>query len=400
MENKFITTALFTLLCLTSTFSQTVTYSTRLKDIEGEVLNGVHSLEFTLKNKATNKVENWSQKKLILIKDGVVVVELGDRNQGASGVFPVHLISTHNLEIIENGVVLESVSLQPGQRTVKTVKGTDDVQGAKILLSDIDRGTAADGEVLAWNNTEQSWRPRKVGTGGGDAGTSGVNTLNMLKGNVTIDVAPPLTRKQGDKGITIGIDEGAIPKNTGVPVGTIVAYYGNESRVPKGWLLCDGREFKKSDYPELSDLLKDLEQSPTNTPDLRGQFLRGSNFTQAMKDRDSATGDADFKGRSGTGQKIGSLQTDALQGHSHKLRNVNQNTEQITLCFVKANGYGNAWYLIDPTCSQNPSNKSNHDAGLAVGGIRTDPDSGAGTVRTSPETRPKNVAVNWIIKAN
>lgn len=51
----------------------------------------------------------------------------------------------------------------------------------------------------------------------------------------------------------------------GVPVGTIVDYYG--SSAPNGWLICDGRAVPDS-MPQLKALIG------ANTPDLRGRFRR------------------------------------------------------------------------------------------------------------------------------
>ncbi len=61
-----------------------------------------------------------------------------------------------------------------------------------------------------------------------------------------------------------------------VPVGTIVAYYGNEQSIPKGWFLCNGRQMTQNEidqYPNLANLL-----SSTNyyLPNLGGLTIVGS----------------------------------------------------------------------------------------------------------------------------
>ncbi len=67
------------------------------------------------------------------------------------------------------------------------------------------------------------------------------------------------------------------------PVGTVISYFGETA--PEYFLVCDGTEYAKSDYPQLADLLLNLtdptpfEGSDTDhfkVPDLRGEFLRGS----------------------------------------------------------------------------------------------------------------------------
>lgn len=69
-----------------------------------------------------------------------------------------------------------------------------------------------------------------------------------------------------------------------VPLGTILPYFGETA--PTHFLICDGTEYAKADYPELAEhLLALTDPSPyvvsgDNTkfkvPDLRGEFLRGA----------------------------------------------------------------------------------------------------------------------------
>lgn len=68
-----------------------------------------------------------------------------------------------------------------------------------------------------------------------------------------------------------------------VPLGTILPYFGETA--PTHFLICDGTEYAKADYPELAEHLLALTDptpyvgSDTNhfkVPDLRGEFLRGS----------------------------------------------------------------------------------------------------------------------------
>jgi microcystin-dependent protein len=60
-------------------------------------------------------------------------------------------------------------------------------------------------------------------------------------------------------------------KTVAVPVGTIVAMLASGSSPPPGWLLCDGREFKSTEYPDLARIL------PNNVlPDLQGYTLIGA----------------------------------------------------------------------------------------------------------------------------
>ena len=59
-----------------------------------------------------------------------------------------------------------------------------------------------------------------------------------------------------------------------VPVGTIVMFLGQET--PRGWLLCNGDEYNKNDYPKLANHLgKDMNGKYT-VPDMRGYTAVGA----------------------------------------------------------------------------------------------------------------------------
>ncbi|MBQ2983958.1 MAG: tail fiber protein [Candidatus Gastranaerophilales bacterium] len=59
-----------------------------------------------------------------------------------------------------------------------------------------------------------------------------------------------------------------------VPVGTIVAFLGQEA--PRGWLLCNGEEYDKDDYPKLANHLGKDRNGKYTVPDLRGYTTVGA----------------------------------------------------------------------------------------------------------------------------
>jgi len=105
------------------------------------------------------------------------------------------------------------------------------------------------------------------------------------------------------------------------PPGTIVAFAGNT--VPDGWLLCDGSEVARADYPELFGAIDILWGAGSSTdnfvlPDLRGRFLRGrDNESGNDLEADSRT---DINGVNVIGDEVGSY-----QGESTKLPSVGWN---------------------------------------------------------------------------
>lgn len=78
------------------------------------------------------------------------------------------------------------------------------------------------------------------------------------------------------------------------PVGSIIAYGGDSLPESPHWLLCDGAELRKQDYEALYSVIGDLYKpsEPSGPegndpsfwlPDLRGKFLRGSNESDDAK---------------------------------------------------------------------------------------------------------------------
>ncbi|MCU0546785.1 MAG: phage tail protein [Oscillatoriaceae cyanobacterium Prado104] len=174
----------------------------------------------------------------------------------------------------------------------------------------------------------------------------------------------------------------------GVPVGTVVVFAGKIESSPSnypsnfttnlealGWTVCDGKELKVSEYPELFAVLGYLyggENEIFKIPDYRGYFLRGVDGG-ANRDPDA---NRRIPAKGGTPNEVGSQQEDALQLHEHQYNKVE----------------------VNPTFLQ-PEKGVPAIAPLPSPIGRTDePTNLQNPVRTSSETRPKNVAVNYIIK--
>ncbi|MBN3250573.1 phage tail protein [Pectobacterium brasiliense] len=135
--------------------------------------------------------------------------------------------------------------------------------------------------------------------------------------------------------------------------------------VPAGWLACAGQQFNTSLYPILSS------RYPTGIlPDLRGEFIRGCDFGRGV--------DID--------RSILSLQQDAMRSHKHT----------ITLSHEgggTSDGVG--FPPIDATGPFIVHSESNPDG-------TSSNTSGAGNPLHSfggSETRPRNIAFNYIVRA-
>jgi microcystin-dependent protein len=159
-----------------------------------------------------------------------------------------------------------------------------------------------------------------------------------------------------------------------VPPGTIVAWGGasDAPSIPVGWLLCDGSAVGRTGtyanlFTAISISFGGGDGVTTfNVPDLRGRFLRGLNLG-AGRDPDVATRAVSNPGGN-AGDKVGSLQDDQFRAHHHSLKEF---------------GTFNVGTPFDTVVVGN-------------GGLTQDT---GGVIDTGGnETRPVNVAVNYIIK--
>ena len=166
-----------------------------------------------------------------------------------------------------------------------------------------------------------------------------------------------------------------------MPPGTIVAFGGDLNHLPKGWLLCDGNALNAYDnnqqYLKLFQAIDinwgfgDNRSGSFNLPTLQGYFLRGASNGSTY----SADPDADKRKTSWgvtVGGVVGSYQGDALQQHNHNW-NVGSGTPD------DPNHNNDVYGRIDA-----------NNISIAT--------TGATNCNVSSETRPRNAAVNYIIK--
>jgi hypothetical protein len=156
------------------------------------------------------------------------------------------------------------------------------------------------------------------------------------------------------------------------PLGTVVASAAESE--PPGWLKCDGSEKDVATYPQLAQLLGArygaAPPGKFRLPDYRGYFLRGWDPEQA-RDKDAR---AALREGAATGPHVGSKQDGNVGGHGHGYR-------------VYMGGGGNErGYYYDE--------KLNKDRAVSIGEERRTINDPGG------ETRPINVSVNYLIKAD
>jgi len=133
--------------------------------------------------------------------------------------------------------------------------------------------------------------------------------------------------------------------------------YGSDVE-PEGWLECDGREVLRADYPELFEAIGIKWGAPSDgtkfkLPDGRGMFLRGWDHGRGED----------------VGRAFASRQEDLIKNHTHAL---------------------------DGSILGGPTGQTKLEllgGSTAMVNVTGNPSSGGGA-----ETRPKNIAVMWVIK--
>lgn len=169
----------------------------------------------------------------------------------------------------------------------------------------------------------------------------------------------------------------------GVPVGTVVAYAGNINNatpVPKGWLWCNGDAIpNETKYNRLKAIL-----GGSNTPDLRGRFLRGAETGAGMTSIDPV----DVRKYQSDQIKahkhgVGTLRTSPAGRHKHSLpQSVTTDNENTADARAGNGGDGHASHI-----------KETNEAGEHTHAITGNTANTGGT-----ETRPYNYGVHYIIK--
>lgn len=175
-----------------------------------------------------------------------------------------------------------------------------------------------------------------------------------------------------------------------VPVGCIMPFAGPAASVPAGWMLCDGTAISRTTYANLYNVIGVAwgtgdGSSTFNLPDLRGMFLRGLAGSDTVGDPDANRRLANARGGN-SGNNVGSYQGDAIRN--------------ITGTFNTAQRFGANWQFTTGTFSED----SVTGGGMTYehhkyyqGNPRVTLDASR-VVPIGSDNRPKNVAVNYIIK--
>ncbi len=194
--------------------------------------------------------------------------------------------------------------------------------------------------------------------------------------------------------LSVPYSESSKEADNGMPIGAIISYAG---AVPDNsdditvygcagtWRLCNGAAYDPAEFTSLHMVLNDA-WGTNRLPDLRGVFLRGTNYTASDTYRDpDATGRYKRGTDGNTGNEVGSFQSFAMQNVIGKV------------------GEFNDYAAIKDGTSTGPFYDNQYGSGTGIG-------AGSGdfyravyfdlsrSAKTSTETRPANAAVNFIIR--
>lgn len=193
-----------------------------------------------------------------------------------------------------------------------------------------------------WDSTNNGWVLRK----------DVANNWYMYAGLTVVGAA---TLGDGSTAVTQGkLDDStkiattAFVQSINAPVGIPMPW--PTATPPTGWLKCNGAAFSSADYPELAKAYPTLK-----LPDLRGEFIRGWD---------------DGRGAD-SGRELLSAQGHALQQHTHTVAVPLRTTD---------------------------TDRGSLDSTYSVDNTQTVTSSGA-SGNTATETRPRNVAFNYIVRA-
>jgi microcystin-dependent protein len=182
----------------------------------------------------------------------------------------------------------------------------------------------------------------------------------------------------------------------GVPVGTISTYSGPKTKIPEGWLLCDGASYDGSspDYKQLYDVIGTAwgtsGGTQFNVPDLRGQFVRGVD-ENANVDVDKNLRSSKIGGSSGN--NVGTYQGNILRQHSHSNNTTTDGAHTHTFRSYRAN-FDHAGSATEGTTDDDEQGTFDMMGMVLSNGSHSHSISNDGDV----ENRPVNAYVYYIIK--
>lgn len=280
-------------------------------------------------------------------------------------------IGDNEYNLIKDNLLYATLKDNQVETLLKSKPQSEITTGSKSGSNE-DNITKKGNDDITWQYKGNQWIPTKV--------DMYILSDFQLKNSLSIDALQ--YNKEGKKAIDIAfiypaawladnpqfIFQQIVDRDN--PIGSILAFAGNKDKLPAGWRLCNGDAMPVSENIELFNIIGyNWGKQPNgdfNLPDLRGVFLRGLDLGKGY--------DTERKNTLTVG---GELENDALQNHFHK-------SYKLTI-----DGGGDGRAVGE---GGGKDGKIEHE-------WQATPVRDATNGRISSETRPKNHAVNYIIRS-
>jgi hypothetical protein len=360
----------------------------RLTDEAGNaVTNGTRVVLFQIYDAPVNGALRWpGELHRTTVNGGLINVQLGTGTPLATVDFDQPLYLQITVDINGDGQINEAdPPMLPRQAILPAVFAKESADSRKLAGRDWSALLVAGNDPLTGHIRASKLEPLAI-------------TAQLIKpGTLTSNQIAPQTINAdqiADSTITAAKLSAQLVLDALVPVGSIIAFGGDASQIPGGWLPCDGSAFSSNSYPRLYAAIgaawgagytesggwTKVPGTDFNVPDLRSMFLRGVQGDKGTywTDPDTAKRTRVFPGGN-EGNAVGSFQLDVYEGHDHfVVANIDGQAQQ-KYSFLAISGNVNSPYHLSTVDAPSPNVAHSSRSG-------------------GEETRPRNAYVNYIIK--
>ena len=273
------------------------------------------------------------------------VLAAADSTKAFSGNQYLSASVSYDVDIKKSIVIANVIANQNNSNIFLRVDGSNKMQNALQFNNQLN----ADHRMVQYVSSLTNDSDLKI-----DAQKVLLGNQSGTKGDSNVVVNDLIIHSMGDQPLTSLLNS--------MPIGSVISYAG--ATAPDGYFECNGASFSSSTYPKLYQAL-----GSTKIPDLRGQFVRGWDHGAGVD----------------LARALGSSQTDALQNITGKIT-------EMQVAAWRAQAQSGALY------QSRRHGSGKHDRGN-LSGTMIDLNFDASKVaRTANETRPKNIALMYIIK--
>ena len=372
-------------------------YQGVLRDDVGKTIGGSSAkITFRLYNDPTAEDEDsvrWVQTQTVsLDTNGLFNAELGDSTNGLAAVIAESEAAGNALYI---GLTVDGSAgeIRPRQKLiaaplaafaqdVSETKGDLTINGTAYFNGPVSMRTSTD--TLTGGNIDAKGTLTATGKATFNAGAQ-VGGDMTVSGEASVDsltVAQNVEVTNGDIELAAGKTVKANGVNIGVPIGCILMWSGEESKIPDGWALCDGGN---------------------GTPDLRGRFIVGVNRTVSGTTKANSNLSI-YSPKTTGGEERHTLLKSEMPNHTHAYFSDTQiNGSIASSAYGKdSNGYNTGWRASDKSYQFNFKSDSDWNGRRymtgTAGGDATDTYAGSDGTADAHENRPPYYALCFIMK--